>query len=316
MKLAIQIILYKNSDVLGELLHSLEAQTFRDFTVFFYDNSANVSEVIQNRKLVETAKFPYQLSAGEKNIGFAGGHAAMFAMHDAPFVMLLNDDAKLDPGYLQAAMQRIESDERIASVTGLIYRWNEKTIDSSGMEYRCMARVLDRHTAPESAGEVFGVSGALGLYRRSAIEKAGGYLFDPEWFMYKEDVDLALRLYRAGFTSWYEPRAIAWHKRGFKEDKPGILRRFMSERKRPALLRQYAYTNQHHVYTLHAAPSLGFKDFFLSLINELGRSFLVFVTSPIVWTRSVVSLAKTFSRFWKKRKELERLGLPHRRVLL
>ncbi|MCE9586329.1 glycosyltransferase [Candidatus Uhrbacteria bacterium] len=290
-RLAIQVILYYSDEKIETLKASLDAQTFRDFEVFYRDNSI------------------------EENIGFAGGHVELFKRHQSPFVMLLNDDTKLDPQYLEHAMNRIESDDRIGSVTGLVYRWDGKTIDTSGLDYRCMARVLDRHTAPESAGEVFGVSGAVGLYRSSAIEKAGG-LFDPTWFMYKEDVDLAIRLRRAGFIGNFEPRAIAWHKRGVKEEGSGLIARFVAERKRPTLLRQCAYRNQHHIYTLHAAPSLGFDDFFRSLVNELARSFLVFITSPIVWFRAVSSLAQSFPRMWKRRKELEKLGLPHIRMIV
>jgi GT2 family glycosyltransferase len=289
-RLAIQVILYNSADTIDDLKASLAAQTFRDFEVFYRDNSV------------------------EENIGFAGGHTLLYRQHRAPFVMLLNDDAKLEPHYLEHAIHRIESDERIASVTGLVYRWDGKTIDTSGLEYRCLARVVDRQTKAES-GEVFGVSGAVGLYRRSAIEKAGG-LFDPIWFMYKEDVDLAIRLKRAGFIAWFEPLAIAWHKRGIKEEGSGFIARVIAERKRPALLRRHAYINQHHLYTLHAAASLGFPDFWKSLMHELARTFLVFITSPIVWVSAVFSLAKSFPRMWKRRKELEKLGLPHNRMLV
>lgn len=312
-RLAVQIILYRSSERIQPLLESLAQQTYRDVRYFFLENSIDQTESEKSRLLVERSGLEHEFVVNKMNNGFAGGHVQMFGMHSSPFVMLLNDDAKLDPEYLEHAMNRIQSDERIASVTGLVYRWDGKSVDTSGLEYQALARILDRHTAPE-AGQVFGVSGAIGLYRRSAIDQVGG-LFDPRWFMYKEDADLAVRLYRAGFLAWYEPRAIAWHKRGLKEDKAGILQRFIDERKRPPLLRQYAYVNQHHLYTLHAAPSLGFKDFFYSLILELGRTFLVFVTSPIVWLRSIAQLATTFPYMWKRRGELEKLGLPHRRVL-
>lgn len=313
-RLAIQIILYKSSQHLAPLLDSLKAQTFRDFEVFFLDNSEDSIDSEHSRSIVASFDPHAPFHVSRSNNGFAGGHVQMFGEHDAPFVMLLNDDVKLDPHYLEHAMNRIESDARIASVTGLVYRMDGTTIDTTGLEYRCLARVVDRQTNPES-GEVFGVSGAVGLYRRSAIEKAGG-LFDPIWFMYKEDVDLAIRFKRAGFIAWFEPLAIAWHKRGIKEEGSGFIARFLAERKRPALLRRHAYINQHHLYTLHAAPSLGFPDFWNSLMQELARTSLVFITSPIVWLSAVFSLAKSFPRMWKRRKELEKLGLPHSRMLV
>lgn len=289
-RLAIQVILYHSAEKIEALKASLEAQTFQDFEVFYRDNSV------------------------EENIGFAGGHVELMKKHQAPFVMLLNDDAKLDTHYLEFAMQAIESDERIGSVTGLVYRWDGETVDTTGLEYQCLAKIVDRKTIPESGG-VFGVSGAVGIYRRSAIDKVGG-LFDPSWFMYKEDVDLAIRLYRGGYKAWFEKRAIAWHMRGLKGSDKGLIDRFLEERKRPALLRMHGYVNQHHLYTLHAAWSLGFKDFSRSLIQELGRSILVLIASPIVWLHAIVKLVTGFPRMWKRRKELEKLGLPHRRVFV
>lgn len=246
-RLAIQVILYNSADTIDDLKASLAAQTFRDFEVFYRDNSV------------------------EENIGFAGGHALLYRQHHAPFVMLLNDDAKLDPHYLEHAMNRIESDERIASVTGLIYRWDGKTIDTSGLEYRCLARIVDRQTKAES-GEVFGVSGAVGLYRRSAIEKAGG-LFDPTWFMYKEDVDLAIRLKRAGFIAWFEPLAIAWHARGLKQEDGGLVDRVKKECQRPWQLRKYSYRNQWRIYARHWRM-MGLNDLLCTMKAELMRTAL------------------------------------------
>lgn len=317
MNVAIQIVLYHSSKHLAPLLDSLKEQTYKDADIWFWENSEDRDEAELSRAQVAASGLRAHFIIGESNHGFAGAHQMMFLSHDAPFVMLLNDDAKLAPDYLERVMGAMGSDPQIGSVTGLVYRLDGKTIDTTGLEYQSLARIVDRHAGtlvtPPQAGEVFGVSGAIGLYRRSAIEKAGG-LFDPSWFMYKEDADLAIRLHRAGFTAWYEPTAIAWHKRGLKEEKPGMIRRLIAERRRPPKLREYAYINQHHLYTLHAHPKLGFDDFFFSLCQELGRTFLVFVTSPRVWFRSVLMLATRLPRMWKRRIELEKMGLPHIRM--
>lgn len=206
--------------------------------------------------------------------------------------MLLNDDARLAPEYLERAMQKIESNEQIGSLTGLLYRWDEKTIDTAGLEYKCLAQIVDRFAGQElpatsdllQAKQVFGVSGAIGLYRCSAIEKAGG-LFDPAWFMYKEDVDLALRLRDAGYIAWFEPTAIGYHKRGLKQA-TGLIARWRDERKRPAKLRIYAYANQLKIYKRHFHWSLGARDILCSLVIEKIRSIGIFLASPSVFYRA------------------------------
>ncbi len=283
-RVAIQIILYKSSQHFEPLLDSLNAQTYRDFELFFLDNSEDTVESHDAETMLQSSMSNFKLQVSKTNIGFDGGHDKLYRMHQAPFILLLNDDATLAPTYLEEVMKRIESDEQIASVTGLIYRQDKKTVDTTGIEYKCLARIVDRQTIPSSDGEVFGISGAVALYRRSAIEKAGG-LFDPSWFMYKEDVDIALRLRRAGFVAWFEPNAIAWHKRGLQQ-KRNILERFLSEWQRPARLRRCAYTNQLRIYRRHFRWSLGLKDLSQSLATELIRSAGTFLVSPKVVAQS------------------------------
>jgi GT2 family glycosyltransferase len=290
MKLAVQIIPYKSSREIAPLLASLRQQTLKDFEVWFYDTSEDAADSAASRALVEQAGLNSHYIVAEKNIGFAGGHEAMFHLHDAPLVMLLNYDAKLEPKYLEEVVRRMESDPKIGSVTGLVYRWREDgkhMVDTAGLEYKCLGKIVDRfagETVPDQelqAREVFGVSGAIGLYRRSAVEKAGG-LFDPSWFMYKEDADLAIRLRRAGFTAWLEPQAVAWHKRGLKEEERGIVARLKNERARPARLRQYSYVNQWRIYQRYW-KSIGWKDRLDTVRAEFLRSAMVFLASPKVF---------------------------------
>lgn len=293
MKLAVQIILYHSSSHLAALLESLKLQTYGDVQYFFYDNSEDAGEAKRSEELVKASGIPARFMVGDKNIGFAGGHAAMFGMHEAPFVMLLNDDAKLAPDYLEVVLRRIEQDPSIASVTGLVFRWmdGERIVDTAGLEYLCLGQIRDRFAGrrmsdddvrAEEPRNVYGASGAIGLYRRSAIKAAGG-LFDPKWFMYKEDVDLAIRLRRAGFKAWYDPRAVAWHKRGLKEEGKGFFARLNAERKRPPLLRRYSYVNQWRIYKRHFAWSLGWRDIVRTIMIEIRRSALVFLASPKVF---------------------------------
>jgi hypothetical protein len=70
-------------------------------------------------------------------------------------------------------------------------------------------------------GPVFGADGPVPVYRRAALQDArlprtgGGWeVLDEDFFLYKEDVDLAWRLQRLGWSAWYAPDALAWHARG------------------------------------------------------------------------------------------------------
>ncbi|MEK7473693.1 MAG: glycosyltransferase family 2 protein [Patescibacteria group bacterium] len=281
MKLAIQVITHHSSKHLAPLLESLKAQTFQEFEMWFLDNSENRDEAELSRAQVVSSGLRHTFIVNETNTGFAGGHQAMFLSHEAPFVMLLNDDATLAPEYLERVMRRIESDPKIGSITGLVLRSDGVTIDTTGLEYKCLAQIVDRFAGCQMSNvrsqmyseEVFGVSGAIGLYRRSAVEKAGG-LFGPKWFMYKEDVDLALRLRNAGFVSWFEPEAIAWHARGVKAGS--------SHAKRPVILRKSSYVNQWRVYRRHWKGT-SFGDKLRSIGFELLRSAHLLIMAPKIF---------------------------------
>jgi GT2 family glycosyltransferase len=67
----------------------------------------------------------------------------------------------------------------------------------------------------DAPAEVFGVSGCTALYRVAALEdvKIGTGYFDDDFFVYREDVDLAWRLRGRGWTARCVPSARAWHRR-------------------------------------------------------------------------------------------------------
>ena len=92
--------------------------------------------------------------------------------------------------------------------------------------------------------------------------------------MYKEDVDLALRLKEAAFEAWYEPAAIAWHARGLKAE--------TTHASRPPALRKASYVNQWRVYKRHWKYT-SFGDKVKSIGFEILRSLRLLVTSPSVF---------------------------------
>lgn len=169
-----------------------------------------------------------------RNTGFAAGCNAGVAASRAPYVLFLNSDAKLLPGYLSTLVAALEQDEKLASATGkLFYEDNgQRYIDSAGIDLCAYAlRPLDRGFGEVDRGQydereyIFGPSGAAALYRRSALERVGPQAFDEVLFAYYEDVDLAWRLNNLGFRHLYEPRALAMHRRRGAGGKPSAIKR-------------------------------------------------------------------------------------------
>ncbi|MFH0854818.1 MAG: glycosyltransferase [bacterium] len=113
-----------------------------------------------------------------------------------------------------------------------------KIIDSAGFKIFKSQRVIEKGQGEEDNGqydkieEVFGVSGAVPIYRMSALEDVKMVCkdaincvstidekfeyFDEDFFSYKEDVDLAYRMRWRGWKSFTAP-VVAYHKRTAKD---------------------------------------------------------------------------------------------------
>jgi GT2 family glycosyltransferase len=126
------------------------------------------------------------------NVGFGRGHNANVARGSAPFVLLINQDCVLEPGVLEALLERAHGDPA----------------DVAAWELRQIPYEHPKIYDPVTLETVW-VSGAAVLVRRSAFEAVGG--FDARIFMYGEDVDLSWRLRAAGWRLLYQPKLAVIH---------------------------------------------------------------------------------------------------------
>ncbi|MBP9762214.1 glycosyltransferase family 2 protein [Patescibacteria group bacterium] len=336
-KIAIQTPLYRSSACLPVLVKSLLAQTHQDWIFYCCENSGDADERAKVADILKTSGIPYVFTESKENLGFAGGHNTLMQQHDAEYILLLNEDAYLAPDHLEKCLQRFALDPEAAAVAGIVYRWtvsadqeerqitDQTMIDTIALEYRCLANVVDAcagQTRKEAGGkleaarQVMGVSGAICMIRRSLTDRVSPekLLFDPTFFMYKEDVDLALRLKRKGFHAWFDPAIVSFHRRGVKAPK-GIWARIQDERRRPAHLRETMLCNQFKIYAYHLSFRLGVYDLLRSMLHETAHLIFVFISSPLVFVRGMVASLRAWPKAWKRRRILESMGLTHTRFI-
>lgn len=292
-QITVQVVLYKGSEYLPKLIHSLNVQTFTDVDILFWENSVNDQEYQNVEVLLKALKRPYTLIKSSENTGFSA-HNELYRRHESPFVFLLNQDAYLDSRCLEFLLQRMNSDTRFGSIGPLVMRWKEhgdEEVDTSGLVYHALGKVVDRKE--KDGGPVWGISGAAVLYRRAALEaiRKDGNIFDPRFFMYKEDVETAFRLQQSLFSSWCEEQALVHHIRAIKDVPGGIMGRIHEERKRPEKLRLMTYVNQWRIYRMHW-HSIRFLDKLVTMGYEFLRTMLFIFISPKLWLEAVSMLKK------------------------
>ena len=244
-----------------------------------------------------------RLLALETNVGYA---AAMNAGIDATtgrYVLALNPDCRLEPDFAAILSRRLDAPDaaRVGSASGRLYRAEGPDLaqgpllDSAGIRFTASGRHFDRGAGEAAAGrfeteeDVAGTSGAAAFYRRAALQAAKiatGY-FDADFFVYREDADLAWRLQKLGWRCRYIPSAVASHRR-----------RNMPDRRR----RMSPVANMHSV-----------KNRFLLRINnqtagELARTAVPTFARDVVVLGACLTVERSslpaFGWLWKNRKRL------------
>ncbi|PAP78707.1 glycosyltransferase family 2 protein [Rubrivirga marina] len=128
----------------------------------------------------------------------AGALAHGLALADAPLVAIFDVDFRPPPDALRCLVAALRADPGLAFVQA---RWAHPGADRTLLG-RAQAAVLDLHfaveqTARDRAGLALPFNGSGGVWRRAAIDAAGGWRADT----LAEDADLALRAQAAGWRA-------------------------------------------------------------------------------------------------------------------
>lgn len=182
----------------------------------------------------------------ERNLGFGRAVNAGAALGSAEAIVLVNDDVELEAGALSGLLEPL-GNASVGMVAGLTTIPGSGLVDGFGIELDVTLAPynrLRRQPFGVEPGRLLGPSGGLAAYRRAAFEQAGG--FDERLFAYGEDVDLALRLRRAGWAAAAAPRARGVHLGGasFGVDSPR--QRYLAGFSRAFLLRRYGVLRGGH----------------------------------------------------------------------
>jgi GT2 family glycosyltransferase len=252
----------------------------------------------------------------KENLGYAKAANQGIKMALGEYIVITNPDIIYTPSYFEKIIDRIEKDPSIASITGKIYKYDfenkkpTKTIDTTGLFAYKNRRIVDRGQGLTDEGqfeteeEVFGVSGACPLYRKKALEdvKINEEYFDEDFFMYKEDVDLAWRFLLYGWKNLYVPNAIAYHGRG-----TGTVKRFTTGEifknrgKLSKFQKKYSFKNQRLMQAKNEMCGTFFANFFPIMSKKILTSIYITFREPYLWG-SFFGYIKLLPKALKKRK--------------
>jgi GT2 family glycosyltransferase len=206
---AVVVVTYNRADLLARMLDGLVAQTYRPEAVIVVDNASgdHTAEVLAREDL------PLQVIRSEENVGGAGGfRIGMEAAYAGGWdrIWLMDDDVVPAPDCLATLMAvdpelsdclmcvREDTEGRLVEKSAtrfdlrnpLTVRPKTASVESTYGTRDAMPPLVEIHVV---AFEGF-------LVRRRVVEAVG--LPDPEFFIFYDDADFALRARRAGFRIW------------------------------------------------------------------------------------------------------------------
>lgn len=219
-RVAVIILNWNGEKLLREFLPSVVKNTNTDLgRVVVVDNhSTDGSWICLEQEFPDVERVLF-----EDNFGFAGGYNRAIEMIEAEYVVLLNSDVEVAPGWLEPLVAVLDRDERVAAVQPKILAYRDKKkfeyagaaggyIDYLGFPF-CRGRVMD--TTEQDDGQyddevdVFWATGASLCIRRDVYRATGG--LDEAFFAHMEEIDLCWRLKNGGYTLKVVPSSVVYH---------------------------------------------------------------------------------------------------------
>jgi len=282
---AIIIVNYNTRDLLQDCLQSIYASIDApEYKVYVVDNAST-----DGSAEMVSVQFPQvQLIASPENGGYACGNnlglkavgfTQEYDINSLPrYVLLLNPDTVLPPTALRDMVDYLDAHPEAGAAGPKLVR-QDGTLDVACRRsfpspkvafYRLsgLSRIFPKskrfnrynmgYLSPDEETEVDAIVGAFALIRREALLDAGVFL-DESFYMYGEDLDLFLRIHKAGWTIRYNPAVTVLHYKG------------QSTRQRSSLMIWHFYRSMIIFHNKHYRQT---TFFIINLLIYAGIAFL------------------------------------------
>ncbi len=232
---------YDHPEVTCELLSSLRKITYPNVEVIVVDNASPHDDPACIKE-----QFPEIIFIQSKeNLGFAGGNNLGIRVSKGKYILLLNNDTEVDPGFLEPLVTKMEANPKIGAVspkikyfhspdtlqfTG-ITEFNPYTIRNRGLGFG----VKDTGQFEQDALTAY-CHGAAMIIPAKVMQEVG--LMAECYFLYYEEHDFGARIRRAGYQLWYVHNSLVLHKESVSTGKLSPLKTYYMNRSRLIFLRR------------------------------------------------------------------------------
>ena len=222
---SVVVVSFNTRDLLRQCLQSVqrEANGLRIEALIVDNHSSDGSA-----EMVEQEFPDFRIIRSAINLGFGAANNLAIQSARGRYLILLNSDAFLHPGALKLAIQHMDQQPKAALGGARLLSHDDSFQPSARMFPNIVTDtfVLTGLAARYPKSRIFGyfdrtwadpsqpcqadwVPGAFSIIRADVLDKVGW--FDPQFFLYGEEVDLCRRIKKAGHEIWYWPDITVLH---------------------------------------------------------------------------------------------------------
>src|SRR5579862_3179607 len=308
---SVTIVTYNSGRFIKRCLESVLEQKYPNLEVVVVDNASTDGTV----DILEPFSDRCRLYYNDENLGFAAAQNQAIALAQGEWILTLNPDVLLLPNFIQALVEAAQVDPKVGTVCGKLLTIlsnfdlpDKQLVDSTGIYFTPMLRHLDRGSQEVDNGHylnfeyVFGATAAAALYRRSMIEDVciQGEFFDSDFFVYREDADVAWRAQLLGWRCIYTPLARGYHVRNVL---PG------NRRALPSAINMHSVKNRFLMRIKNMTPDLYKRNWFSITSRDL-----VVLGCCLLREQSSLKAFWYITRNWKQVMEKRREIMSRKRV--
>ena len=293
--ISIIILNYNGEHFLKNCLDSVLKETDREIEIIVVDNNSPDNSGIKFSKEYSKCKF----ILNKKNVGVPEGFNIGIRNSNGEFIVLLNNDLIVTPGWLDQFFIAFEKCGNALYQPKFLKMKNLNELDGTGNMINLFGFAFARGKGKEDLGqyekmeEISYASGTCMFCPKKIFDDIG--LFDEKFFAYHEEVDLGWRARLFGYKSHYVPKTIIHHY-GSAQWKWSDEKFYLLERNRwLVLLKNYSLST-----ILKLLPSLLILEIFM-----LG--FFAKKRMLIKKFKSYGSIIKLYNHIKKNRKLIKKL---------
>ena len=217
MKVGIIIVNFNGRHLLEKNLLSVVNNGYEDFEIVIVDNASIDGSVEYLKKEFPSVK----VVESKENLGFGGGNnlgVKEYPNYDA--YLFLNNDISVPKGFLDNLVKELQKEDVGAVGPKILYSKEKvgsekRIINSAGIYVDRHYMAYDRYDKEEDnpkysvVEKIDALMGGAFLVKREVFERVGG--FNPNMFLYYEDIDLSLRIRDLGYKLHYVGTSEVYH---------------------------------------------------------------------------------------------------------